>query len=56
MNARWAAQYRTTADYYAHFFDQRMTAETPDAQFNVALRWRNWRLIRRRCGSTMRRD
>jgi len=31
--------YAETENYYAHFFDTRLTAETPDAQFNQALRW-----------------
>jgi glycogen debranching enzyme len=31
--------YRQTADYYAHFFDRRMTVETPDAAFNDDFRW-----------------
>jgi hypothetical protein len=39
LNKSWAAQYRQTVDYYAHFFDHRLTAETPDAGFNLALRW-----------------
>jgi glycogen debranching enzyme len=39
LNKTWAAQYRQTVDYYAHFFDHRLTAETPDASFNLALRW-----------------
>ena len=39
LNKTWAAQYRQTVDYYGHFFDRRLTAETPDASFNLALRW-----------------
>ncbi len=39
LNTTWTAEYRQTADYYAHFFDHRLTAETPDASFNLALRW-----------------
>ncbi|HZD77458.1 MAG TPA: hypothetical protein VE218_10660 [Acidobacteriaceae bacterium] len=31
--------YQQTADYYAHFFDTRMTVETPDAAFNDDFRW-----------------
>jgi hypothetical protein len=31
--------YAETENYYAHFFDTRLTAETPDARFNQALRW-----------------
>jgi hypothetical protein len=39
LSQTWPAQYRQTADYYAHFFDHRLTAETPDASFNLALHW-----------------
>lgn len=46
LKARIAAQaealpsiYRQTSSYYAHFFDQRLTVETPDEHFNKALRW-----------------
>jgi hypothetical protein len=39
LNKDWAAQYRRNAEYYAHFFDRTLTAETPDAAFNLALRW-----------------
>lgn len=39
LNKTWAAQYAHTSDYYAHFFDHRLTAETPDAAFDLALRW-----------------
>jgi hypothetical protein len=31
--------YAGTQDYYAHFFDQRVTAETPDKKLDEALRW-----------------
>ena len=31
--------YRATAEYYTHFFDERLTAETPDKQLDQALRW-----------------
>ncbi|MDI3253453.1 MAG: glycogen debranching protein [Bacillota bacterium] len=31
--------YSQTEDYYDHFFDQRLTAETPDRSFDEALRW-----------------
>ena len=31
--------YAETANYWDHFFDTRVTAETPDAQFDQALRW-----------------
>lgn len=39
LNARIPASYAAAENYYAHFFDTRLTAETPDAQFNLALRW-----------------
>ena len=38
-NAQALALYRQTADYYAHFFDTRMTVDTPDAAFNDDFRW-----------------
>jgi Mannosylglycerate hydrolase MGH1-like glycoside hydrolase domain len=31
--------YGHAQDYYAHFFDQRVTAETPDKKMDEALRW-----------------
>ncbi len=31
--------YARTQEYYAHFFDQRVTAETPDKKVDEALRW-----------------
>ncbi|MBV9766818.1 MAG: glycogen debranching protein [Acidobacteriaceae bacterium] len=31
--------YARTQDYYTHFFDQRVTAETPDRRINEALQW-----------------
>jgi hypothetical protein len=31
--------YKRNEDYAAHFFDKRLTAETPDAAFDRALRW-----------------
>jgi glycogen debranching enzyme len=39
QNERALALYRRTADYYAHFFDTRMTIDTPDAAFNDDFRW-----------------
>ena len=39
LSQKWPGQYRQTAGYYAHFFDHRLTAETPDPSFNLALRW-----------------
>ena len=34
-----AELYQANAHYYAHFFDTRLVAETPDARLNQALRW-----------------
>jgi glycogen debranching enzyme len=31
--------YTHTQDYYAHFFDKRLTAKTPDSRLNEALQW-----------------
>jgi glycogen debranching enzyme len=31
--------YRKTRDYYAHFFDTRLSSETPDPELDRALRW-----------------
>ena len=39
LNASVAALYRQNADYYAHFFDTRVTVETPDAAFDRDLSW-----------------
>jgi hypothetical protein len=39
LNANIETLYRQDADYYAHFFDTRTTAETPDAAFDRALSW-----------------
>ncbi len=33
------ATYETAAERYAHFFDRRTVAETPDERFNQALKW-----------------
>lgn len=38
-SAQALSLYRQTADYYAHFFDTRMTVETPDAAFDKDFRW-----------------
>ena len=38
-SAEALALYRQTADYYEHFFDARMTVDTPDAVFNDDFRW-----------------
>ena len=35
----WPQRYAETADYYAHFFDRRLTVSTPDKQFDLAMRW-----------------
>ena len=34
-----AELYHATAEYYAHFFDTRLVAETPDPRLNQALKW-----------------
>jgi glycogen debranching enzyme len=39
LNRTWTQQFRQTADYYAHFFDSRLTVETPDPKFDLAMRW-----------------
>ncbi len=39
QNTQALALYQQTADYYAHFFDTRMTVDTPDAAFNDYFRW-----------------
>lgn len=31
--------YRSTADFFEHFFDTRLTAQTPDKELDDALRW-----------------
>ena len=38
-NARIPRLYQQTADYWAHFFDKRLTVETPDNALNDAMRW-----------------
>jgi glycogen debranching enzyme len=38
-NAQALTLYQQTADYYTHFFDTRMTVDTPDAAFNDDFRW-----------------
>jgi len=35
----WPRLYAEAADYYAHFFDHRLTIHTPDAEFDLAMRW-----------------
>ena len=37
--AQVAADYKANADYFAHFFDTRLTVRTPDKQFDEAMRW-----------------
>lgn len=39
LNDRTPALYGATASYYEHFFDRRLTVETPDPAFGAALRW-----------------
>ncbi len=39
QNAALGAAYQTNSDYWTHFFDTRLTADTPDEKFNHALRW-----------------
>jgi glycogen debranching enzyme len=39
LNTQAKELYRKTADYYAHFFDSRLTVETPDKKLNEALKW-----------------
>jgi hypothetical protein len=39
LNQQTPALYRATADYYAHFFDTRLTVESPDPRFDRAIKW-----------------
>ncbi len=39
INAAIPQLYSQTRDYYSHFFDRRLTAETPDHRIDDALRW-----------------
>ena len=39
LNRNWAAEFAQTTDYYSHFFDHRLTTETPDPSFDTAMRW-----------------
>ncbi len=39
INSAIPQLYAQTRDYYAHFFDHRLTAETPDRRINEALQW-----------------
>jgi hypothetical protein len=38
-NRRLVHDYQTTAQYYDHFFDHRLTVSTPDQRFDEAMRW-----------------
>ncbi|MGI8958834.1 MAG: amylo-alpha-1,6-glucosidase [Bryobacteraceae bacterium] len=39
INAAIPQLYSQTHDYYAHFFDHRLTVDTPDRRINEALQW-----------------
>ncbi len=39
LNGRLPELFARTRAYYEHFFDNRLSAETPDAHFDQALRW-----------------
>ena len=39
LKAQLPDVYKETVNYWAHFFDTRLTVETPDPQFDQALRW-----------------
>lgn len=39
INAAIPRLYSQTQNYYAHFFDHRLTADTPDLRVNEALQW-----------------
>jgi glycogen debranching enzyme len=39
LNDRVAEMCGKAQDYYAHFFDTRLTSDTPDPEFDRALRW-----------------
>ncbi len=39
MNSGAQQLYEKTADYYAHFFDDKLTVDTPDKKFDEALKW-----------------
>ena len=38
-SAALPAVYRATSEYYAHYFDERLTVRTPDPRLDRALRW-----------------
>jgi len=39
LNSEAKQLYEKTADYYAHFFDDKLTVESPDKQLDAALKW-----------------
>ncbi len=39
LNTQVKQLYDKTAEYYAHFFDNKLTVETPDKQLDTALKW-----------------
>ena len=39
LNEQVSGLYRKTLEYYAHFFDHRLTVETPDRRFDESLKW-----------------
>jgi hypothetical protein len=39
LNENVAQLSENTADYYSHFFDKRLVADTPDQRFNRAMQW-----------------
>jgi glycogen debranching enzyme len=39
LNGRVPDLYKTTQSYYAHFFDRRLTVESPDPRFDQAVKW-----------------
>jgi glycogen debranching enzyme len=39
LNTHAQRLYEKTADYYAHFFDTRLTVESPDRKLDEALKW-----------------
>ena len=39
LNGNLAQLYRDTASYESHFFDHRLTIETPDSRLDLAYRW-----------------
>ncbi len=39
LGSRVEPLYRATEDYYRHFFDHRLTVESPDPRFDQAVKW-----------------